>query len=97
MELPVPEDDAAAGEIVGRQLDDHSVRREDADVVLPHLARDVREHLVPVAQLDPEHRVGQRLHDASLDLDDTVLLAIYSANSCNLDWLECLTHTNALS
>src|SRR5699024_4511205 len=50
------------------------VLREDADVVLPHLAADVREHLVPVAQLDPEHRVGEGLHDGALHLDDAFLL-----------------------
>src|SRR5690606_37891537 len=44
------------------------------DVVLAHLSGDVRQHLVPVAQLHPEHRVAQRFDNAALDLDDAVLL-----------------------
>src|SRR5689334_2531189 len=67
-------DDATAGQVVRRQLHDHAVLGQDADVVLPHLAADVGEHPVPVLQLDPEHRVGQRLDDATLDLDGPVLL-----------------------
>src|ERR671916_2361750 len=67
-------DDATAGQVVGRELHDDAVLGQDADVVLPHLAADVGEHPVPVLQLDPEHRVGQRLDDATLDLDGPVLL-----------------------
>src|SRR3954465_7344926 len=67
-------DDATAREVVGRQLHDHAVLGQDADVVLPHLAADVGEHPVPVLQLDPEPRVGQRLDDATLDLDGPVFL-----------------------
>src|SRR5690349_6114916 len=67
-------DDAAAGEVVRAQLHHHAVLGEDPDVVLAHLAGDVREDLVPVGQLDAEHRVRERLHDAALDLDDSVLL-----------------------
>src|SRR4029450_8736184 len=39
--LLVPICDAAAVQVVGRQLDLHSVARQDADVVPPHLAGDV--------------------------------------------------------
>src|SRR5919107_3450981 len=67
-------DDATAGQVVGRELHDHAVLGQDADVVLPHLAADVGEHPVPVLQLHPEHRVGQGLDDATLDLDGPVLL-----------------------
>src|SRR3712207_4205114 len=70
----VPVDDATAGQVVGRELHDHAVLGQDADVVLAHLAADVGEHPVPVLQLDPEHRIGQRLDDATLDLDGPVLL-----------------------
>src|SRR5918998_4126678 len=62
-------DDARALEVVRRQLDADAVAREDADPEAPHLARDVAEHLVPVVQLDPEHRVGQGLGDLALELD----------------------------
>src|SRR4051812_15937413 len=72
--LLVPVDDATTGQVVGRELHDHAVLGQDADVVLAHLAADVGEHPVPVLQLDPEHRVGQRLDDATLDLDGPVLL-----------------------
>src|SRR5688500_9775512 len=48
--------------------------------MLAHLAADVGEHPVPVLQLDPEHRIGQRLDDATFDLDGPVLLrhALYA-------------------
>src|SRR3954467_2761592 len=72
--LLVAVDDATAGQVVGRELHDHAVLGQDADVVLPHLAADVGEHPVPVLQLHPEHRIGQRLDDATLDLDGPVLL-----------------------
>src|SRR4051795_9560723 len=72
--LLVPVNDATAGQVVGRELHDHSVLGQDADVVLAHLAADVGEHPVPVLQLHPEHRVGKRLDDATLDLDGPVLL-----------------------
>src|SRR4051794_32252847 len=72
--LLVPVDDATAGQVVGRELHDHAVLGQDADVVLAHLAADVGEHPVPVLQLDPEHRIGQRLDDATLDLDGPVFL-----------------------
>src|SRR4051794_25321472 len=67
-------DDAAPGEVVGRELHDDPVLGEDADVVLAHLAADVGEDLVSVAQLDAEHRVRQSLEDGPLHLDDAFLL-----------------------
>src|SRR5690625_7619726 len=65
--LLVAVDDTTAGEVVRAQLDDDPVLGEDPDVVLTHLARDVREHLVAVAQLHPEHRVGQCLDNTALE------------------------------
>src|SRR4051794_38951478 len=67
-------DDASSGEVVRRELHDDPVAREDADVVHPHLAADVRQHPVAVLQLYPEHGIGQRLDDLALDLDGPVLL-----------------------
>src|SRR5881628_2468338 len=61
--------DPATGEVVRRQLELHTVAGQDANEVHPHLPADVREHLVPVLELDPEHRVGQRLDHHPLDLD----------------------------
>src|SRR3954452_7025441 len=72
--LLVAVDDAAAGQVVRAELHDDAVLRQDADVVLAHLPRDVREHLVAVLQLHAEHRVGERLDDPALDLDGPVFL-----------------------
>src|SRR3954467_5512733 len=72
--LLVPVDDATAGQVVGRQLHHDTVFRKDADVVLPHLAADVRQDLVTVGELDAEHGVRQRLYNAPLDLDGAFLL-----------------------
>src|SRR4051812_23620970 len=72
--LLVAVDDAAAGQVVGTELHDHAVLRQDADVVLAHLPRDVRENLVAVLELHPEHRVREGLDDPALDLDGAVLL-----------------------
>src|SRR5699024_7902654 len=66
--------DPSAGEVVVRQLHDHAVLRQDADVVLPHLAADVGEDLMPVLELDAEHCVRQRLDHTALDLDGSVFL-----------------------
>jgi NhaP-type Na+/H+ or K+/H+ antiporter len=67
-------DDAAAGQVVRRQLDHHPVLGEDPDVVLTHLAADVCEDPVSVLQLHAEHRVRQGLDDPAFDLDRPVLL-----------------------
>src|SRR6188768_3659196 len=68
------EDDAAAGQVVRAELHHHAVLGEDPDVVLAHLPGDVREDLVTVRELYPEHRVRECLDDRALDLDDAVLL-----------------------
>src|ERR1700737_5296411 len=65
---------AAPGQVVGRQLHHHPVLGQDADVVLPHLAADVSKHLVAVFQLNAEHRIGQGLDHAALDLYGAALL-----------------------
>src|SRR3954470_19671721 len=67
-------DDPAPGEVVRRELHHYPVLRQDADVVLAHLAADVRENPVPVGELDPEHGVRERLDHAALDLDGPFLL-----------------------
>src|SRR5882724_3655441 len=66
--------DAATGEVVRRELNDDPVLRQDADVVLPHLAADVCEHPVTVLELHPEHRIRQRLDYPALYLERPVLL-----------------------
>ena len=72
-ELLVPVGDPASAEVVGGQLHLHPIAGQDPDVVHPHLPGDVREHLVAVLELDPEHGVGQRFDDRSLDQDRVVL------------------------
>src|SRR5689334_25145420 len=67
-------DDPTPGEVVRRELHHDPVLGEDPDVVLSHLAADVREHLVPVGQLHTEHGVGKGLRDGALDLDHAFFL-----------------------
>src|SRR5260370_40467550 len=57
--LLVPVHDPPATEVVGAELYDYPVVRQDADVVHPHLPADVSENLVPVVQLHPEEGVRQ--------------------------------------
>src|SRR4051794_2507986 len=72
--LLVAVDDPTSGEVVRRELHHHAVLGEDPDVVLAHLAADVGENLVPVAQLDAEHGIRQGLHNGALDLDHAFFL-----------------------
>src|SRR4029079_995397 len=68
-ELPMPVSDPAATEVVGAELDLDLVPGEDADVVLPHLSGDGREHGVASIELHPEHRARERFDDLAFDLD----------------------------
>src|SRR5215510_10057710 len=61
--------DAAAGQVVGRELHLHPVTRQDADVVLAHLPGDRGEDFVTPVRLDSEHRARQCFDDLSFDLD----------------------------
>src|SRR5690606_16458574 len=63
--------DATALEVIGRQLNLDAITGQDADVVHAHLPRDVGQHLVAVLELDPEHRVRERLDDRPFE-DDRV-------------------------
>ena len=67
--------DSTAGEVVRGQLDLHTVTGEDPDVVHPHLPGDVREYLVPVLQLNAEHRVLLRLEHGAFE-DDGVFFGL---------------------
>src|SRR3712207_8945444 len=49
---PEPVSDPSPAQVVGAQLHLHPVARQYPDVVHPHLARDVRQHVVSVLQLD---------------------------------------------
>src|SRR5687767_1920780 len=65
--------DAAARQVVGRQLDADAVTGQDPDEIHPKFAADVGEHSVAVLQFDSEHRVGEGLDDRSLDFDRVLL------------------------
>src|SRR5690348_10487592 len=67
-------DDAPPGQVIGRKLHDHPVLGQDTDVVLPHLAADVRQDLVAIGELHPEHRIREWLDHSALDLDGPVFL-----------------------
>src|SRR5262249_15700224 len=73
LRLLEPVCDAAARQVVGRQLDLDPVARQDPDEVHAHLARDVGQHAVPIVQLDAEHGVRERLDNLALHLDRVVL------------------------
>src|SRR6266540_1127040 len=72
---------AAAREVVRRQLDLHLVAGKDPDVVLPHLPRDRREHRMSSVHLDAEHRAREGFRDLTLDLDLVLLLGHLSSSS----------------
>src|ERR1700685_2237616 len=72
--LLVPVHDSPAGEVVGAELYDDPVVRQDADVVHPHFPADMGENLVPVLQLHPEEGVRERLDNRAFDLNGAVFL-----------------------
>src|SRR5688572_21082402 len=53
--------DSAARQVIRREVHRDPVALENADVVLPHFAAHVGEHLVAVFELYAERRVGQHL------------------------------------
>ena len=65
--------DAAAGQVVGRELDGDLVAGVNADEIHAHLAGDVGHDAVPVGQFYLEHGIGQRLNDLAFHFDDIVL------------------------
>jgi len=62
-------DDATTGQIVGGNLDQYPVTRQNANEVLSHLPTDVGQHLVLVLKLDTEDRVGQGLYHCGFELN----------------------------
>ena len=61
MRLEAPRDPRAAA--VRIKLDGHFVADKNADLVKPHLAREIRDRRIPVRQGYAEERVGERLFD----------------------------------
>lgn len=67
------EHDPGTGQVIGGQFHRNLVTGQDADVVHPHLARDMPEYDVSIFKLDPERRVRQRFKDLALHLDGIFL------------------------
>ncbi|VVT10881.1 conserved hypothetical protein [Sphingomonas sp. EC-HK361] len=65
--------DAALGQIVGRQFDQHFVADEHADAVLAHLSGRVTEDFVIILEPDAEHRVGQKLDHLAAHFEELFL------------------------
>ncbi len=61
--------DAAAVQVVHRQLHGHAVAGQDLDVVHAHLAGNVGEDGVPILEFHLEHRVGQSFEHRALEFD----------------------------
>jgi hypothetical protein len=55
--LPVTENDATSGEVVGSDFDLDAIPRKDPDAMHAHLPGRVGENVVPVLELYLEHRV----------------------------------------
>src|SRR5690606_27700015 len=68
--LQVAEVDATLGQVVGREFERDTVTRQDADVVLLHLARRVGNQLVTADQRHAVARVGQHLVDDGRHVDE---------------------------
>ena len=66
--------DAPLAKVIRRDFNRHLVANRDLDEELPHLARDVCEHLVPVVQLDLVHGGRENLRDGSRDLYSLVIV-----------------------
>src|SRR5213075_228708 len=63
------EDNSSARQVVRREFHRDLVAGQDADVVHPHLSRDMSQHYVSVLQLHPKGRIRQVVHDLALYLD----------------------------
>jgi hypothetical protein len=55
--LLVPVNDATSGEIVWTEFYDHTVRWQDANIVLTHLPADVCENHMSICKLNTKHGV----------------------------------------
>src|SRR5882762_5064497 len=72
--LAVAVDDAAARQVVGRELDADAVAGRDSNEVAAHTAGRVGDELVAVFELHLEHRVRQSLRDRGVHDDGLLLL-----------------------
>jgi hypothetical protein len=61
--------DASAGEVIRGEFHLHTVALQHTNIMLAHLAREVRENFMAVLQRDPESSVGEHFTYHSLDLN----------------------------
>jgi hypothetical protein len=77
---------ATAVQVIRAQLNGDSVTGEDADEVLAHSARNMRQYLVLVLELYLEQRIGQRLNDYRHHFN-----SIFLRQTISFDRKPCLT------
>ena len=74
--------DAALAKVIGRDLDRHLVADRDLDEELPHLARNVRQHFMPVFELNLVHRRRENLRDGSCDFNRLIFFFRHAQEPC---------------
>ena len=72
IELLGTEHDTCTTQIIRRQLYRHLVTRQDADVVHPHLSRNMSQHNMPVFQFHSKRGIRQILQNLALHLNNVV-------------------------
>ncbi len=73
----MPVGDPPLVQIIGADLDGHPVTRQDTDVMHPHLARDMGDHLMGILKLNFEHRIRQRLEHFPFKLEFVFLRHVF--------------------
>src|SRR3954452_4902718 len=66
--LSIPIRDTAARQIIRRQFNLYPVTLSDADIVHPHLPRNMGQHFDTIVECHFEHGIWQWLDDRALDL-----------------------------
>ena len=71
----MPVRDTALGQVVGRELNAHTVAGSDTDEVLTHLARDMGQDLMLVCEFHAIHRGRQDFRHYALELKHILFLS----------------------
>ena len=66
----MPEGYPAFRQIVGGHLYHNFVSWQDPNEMQPHFSGDMRQDAMPIGQLYPKHRIGQKLNYPALNFDD---------------------------
>ena len=74
MTLLITISNATSGEVIWTKFYNHTILGKDANVVLSHLAADVRKNLVPICKLDSEHGVRECFSYGAFNFDCSVFL-----------------------